>query len=139
MIPADKIFENQYTRGSEFNDSTGKDYQGYYCVVTGNKYYTGKTYDSKSKPLSPVLIVTPQSNPVSLPPQNTSTRYFLKKTNEFPISIKEIDEPTYNIYKDNFFYQSVAVVVPGNDFDASDKALDEADKKMPGLKTFLSV
>ena len=139
MIPADKILENQYTKGNEFVDGTGKYYQGYYCVVTGTKYYTGKTYNNKSQPLSPVVMMQPASLPVSLPPQNTATRYFLKKTNEFPISIKEVDEPTYNTYKDNFFYQSVAVVVPGNDFDASDKALDEADKKMPGLKIFLSV
>jgi hypothetical protein len=139
MIPADKILENQYTRGNEFIDSTGKDYRGYYCIVTGNKYYTGKVYDNNSKPLSPVLITTPPAKPTSLPPQNTFTRYFLKKTNEFPMSIKEVDEPTYIAYKDNFFYQSVAVAVPGSDFGASNKALDEAETQMPGLKIFLSV
>ena len=101
MIPADKILENQYTKGNEYVDSTGKYYQGYYCVVLGSKYYTGKTYTTQSRELSKITIAPKATNPTSLPPQNTSTRYFLKKTNVFPVSIKEVDEATYNIYKDN--------------------------------------
>jgi hypothetical protein len=87
MIPADKILENQYTKGNEFTDSTGKDYQGYYCVVTGNKYYTGKTYNSNSKLLSPVILNPSLPLPISLPPQNTPTRYFLKKINYYGYSL----------------------------------------------------
>jgi hypothetical protein len=45
MIPADKILTNQYTQGNEYIfPKTGKYYQGYYCIVTNTKYYTGKTY-----------------------------------------------------------------------------------------------
>ena len=139
MIPADKILTNQYTRGSEYIDSKGKYYQGYYCVVLSTKYYTGKTYTPQSVELSKVGATQPISIPTSLPPQTTATRYFLKKINQHPIIIKEVDEMTYNIYQGDPFYQLVAVQVPGSDFNINSKALDDADKQMPGLKIFLSV
>jgi hypothetical protein len=137
MIPADKILESQYTRGNEYVDSTGKYYQGYYCVVLGSKYYAGKTYTAQSKELSKVVITPSPQTPTSLPPQNTSTRYFLKKINIFPISIKEVNEQTYNIYINDPLYQSVALV-RGTVFEGSVE-LDKAEAQMPGLKTFLSV
>lgn len=144
MVPSDKILENQYTKGNEFIDSTGKDYQGYYCVVAGNKYYTGKTYNIKSKILSPILITPQLPSPTSLPPQNTSTRYFLKKINEFPISIKEVDELTYNTYKISPLYQSAMIKMLNIDNRVytviiDDESLNQAEAQMPGLKTFLSV
>ena len=139
MIPADKILENQYTRGNEYIDNNGKYYQGYYCVVLSTKYYTGKTYTLQSVELSKIESTQPISIPTSLPPQTTATRYFLKKINQHPIIIKEVDEMTYNIYQGDPFYQLVAVQVPGSDFNMNSKALDDADKQMPGLKIFLSV
>ena len=137
MVPVDKILENQYTRGNEYIDSTGKYYQGYYCVVLDSKYYTGKTYTAQSKELSKVTIAPKVTNPTSLPPQNTSTRYFLKKIKVFPISIKEVNEQTFNIYINDPLYQSVALI-RGTVFKGSAE-LDQAEAKMPGLKTFLSV
>jgi hypothetical protein len=140
MIPADKILTNQYTRGNEFIvASTREHYQGYYCIVLSTKYYTGKTYTDQSKQLLKYIPNAVPSNPTSLPPQTTATRYFLKKINQHPIIIKEIDEMTYNIYQGDPFYQLVAVQVPGSDFNINSKALDDADKQMPGLKIFLSV
>jgi hypothetical protein len=136
MIPADKILENQYTKGNEYIDSTGKYYQGYYCVVLGSKYYAGKTFTPQSKELSKVTIAPKATNPTSLPPQNTTTRYFLKKINVFPISIKEVNEQTYNTYINDPLYQSV-ILVRGTVFEGSPE-LDQAEAQMPGLKAFLS-
>jgi hypothetical protein len=130
MIPADKILPNQYTRGNEYVlVSTGEYYQGYYCVVTDTKYYTGKTYDNKSKELSKVTLISKKPLPTSLPPQSTSIRYFIKKINVFPTIIKEVSEQTYSSYKNDPFYQTIAIV--------SDENLDRAEAQMPGIKTFL--
>ena len=80
MIPADKILENQYTKGNEFVSlTTGKYYQGYYCIILDNKYYEGKTYNSQSKQLKKIDPISVASLPVSLPPQSTPTRYFIRK------------------------------------------------------------
>jgi hypothetical protein len=130
MIPADKILTNQYTRGNEYVlVSTGKYYQGYYCVVTDTKYYTGKTYDNQSKELLKSVLIPKKPNPPSLPPQSTSIRYFIKKINVFPIIIKEVSEQTYSSYLNDPFYQTIAI--------GSNENLDQAEVKMPGIKTFL--
>lgn len=137
MIPADKILENQYTRGNEYIDnSTGKYYQGYYCVVLDSKYYTGKTYNIQSKELLKVVATPAPQTPTSLPPQTGALkRYFLRKINVFPISIKEVNEQTYNNYNNDPLYQS-AVLIAGTIFKGSAE-LDKAEAQMPGLKTFL--
>jgi hypothetical protein len=130
MIPADKILTNQYTRGNEYIlKSTREYYQGYYCVVTDTKYYTGKTYDIRSKELLKVTLIPNQTNPISLPPQSTPIRYFIKKINIFPTIIKEVSEQTYSSYLNDPFYQTIAI--------RSDENLDQAEIQMPGIKTFL--
>lgn len=138
MIPADKILENQYTKGNEFVSlTTGKYYQGYYCIILDNKYYEGKTYNSQSKQLKKVDPTPVASPPVSLPPQKTPTRYFLKKINIFPVVIKEVDEQTYNSLINNVYYQR-ATVETEMVFRNSPE-LDKAERQMSGLKAFLSV
>jgi hypothetical protein len=138
MIPADKILESQYTRGNEFVSlTTGKYYQGYYCIISGNKYYEGKTYNSQSKQLKKVEPTPVTAAPVSLPPQKTATRYFIKKVNIFPAVIKEVDEQTYNILVNDAYYQK-ATVEGGMVFRNSPE-LDKAEAQMSGLKAFLSV
>jgi hypothetical protein len=80
MIPADKILENQYTKGNEYIDSTtGKYYQGYYCVVLGSKYYTGKTYTTQSKELSKVTIAPKSQTPHLYHHKTHQQDIFLKK------------------------------------------------------------
>ena len=97
MIPADKILTNQYTQGNEYVfPKTGKYYQGYYCVVTNTKYYTGKTYTNQSEELFKFEVAPSPTGPTSLPPQSTPTRYFIRKTNISPITIKEVSENTYS-------------------------------------------
>jgi len=137
MIPADKILTNQYTRGNEYIlVSTREYYQGYYCIITDTKYYTGKTYTNQSKELTIPPVLPPLTTPISLPPQNTPIRYFIKKINVFPITIKEVSEQTYDIYLSDPFYQTLILPPFGSDFEFS-RALDRAETQMPGIKAFL--
>jgi hypothetical protein len=71
-------------------------------------------------------------------------RYFAKKINSNPILIKEIDENTFNQLKNDITYQAITLKyytppavgdINENYFDP--KELNEADKKMSGLKLFL--
>lgn len=137
MIPADKIIENQYTKGNEFvYIQTGKYYQGYYCIVSNSKYYTGKTYTSQSQELSKTQVNSDTTSITSLPPQQNSTRYFIKKTTQFPIIIKEVSKQTYDAYQTDPIYQTLSLVTFGSDFDDT-KTLEQAEMQMPGIKAFL--
>ena len=130
MIPADKILENQYTKGNEFVSlTTGKYYQGYYCIILDNKYYEGKTYNSQSKQLKKIDPISVASLPVSLPPQSTPTRYFIRKTNISPITIKEVSENTYGNFINDPLYQ-ITYVGPN-------QSIDQANNQLPGLKIWL--
>ena len=132
MVPADKILENQYTKGNEFVSlTTGKYYQGYYCIILDNKYYEGKTYNSQSKQLKKIDPISVASLPVSLPPQSTPTRYFIRKTNISPITIKEVSENTYGNFINDPLYQ-ITYVGPN-------QSIDQANNQLPGLKVWLSV
>jgi len=134
MVPLDKIQQNQYTRGNEFV-LDGKYYQGYYCIVLENQYYTGKTYTQNSKKLTKVELPPLPSKITSLPPQYGLVRYFLKQINRQPIVIKEVDEKTYNEFLNNPFYEKVSLKT--SDIYLDSVMVEEADKKMVGLKTFL--
>ena len=128
MIPADQILINQYTYGSEFILS-GKSYKGYYCIISNSRFYTGKTYNDQSQELSKLSLNPPLTNPTALPPQNTSTRYFIRKVNIFPITIKEVNEQTYNEYTNDPFYQLT--------FIGPNQTIEQADTQIPGLKIWL--
>ena len=129
MIPADKILENQYTYGNDYTFQNGNYYKGYYCIITDTKYYTGKTYNDQSKELFKVQTSQPTQNPTSLPPQNTSVRYFIRKTNILPITIKEVNEDTYSACLNNPFYQTT--------FIGNNQTIDQANTQLPGLKIWL--
>jgi hypothetical protein len=130
MIPADKILTNQYTQGNEYIfPKTGKYYQGYYCVVTDTKYYTGKTYTNQSEELFKFEVTTSPTGPTSLPPQSTPTRYFIRKTNISPITIKEVSENTYSNFINDPLYQ-ITYVGPN-------QSIDQANNQLPGLKIWL--
>ena len=136
MIPADKILENQYTTGNEFISlSTGKYYQGYYCIVLGSKYYEGKTYTIPLKELKKANSTFIPPPPVSLPPQPL-TRYFIKKLNVFPIVIKEVNKQTYENFVNDLFYQTA--IIDGEMIFRDSPELNKAEAQMSGLKAFLS-
>jgi hypothetical protein len=130
MIPADKILTKQYTQGNEFiSTKTGKYYQGYYCIVADIKYYTGKTYTNQSKELFKSEMIPSPKGPTSLPPQSTPTRYFIRKTNISPITIKEVSENTYSNFINDPLYQ-ITYVGPN-------QSIDQANNQLPGLKIWL--
>lgn len=138
VIPSNNILNDQYTRGGEFYfKSTGNSYQGFYCVIQDNKYYTGKTYTKLSKELVKIPPVNPTGSiPTSVPPTKNvdNIRYFVRKVNVFPIAIKEVSKETYDKTID-LFYNKLSI--KGMDVYSGSKMLDEAEKKMPGLKAFL--
>jgi len=140
VVPKNIITEDQYTRGGElFKLNTGEPYQGFYCII-GNKYYTGKTYLSTS-----VELIKRQPNSIANPPasfkginstNNTfGKRYFAKKLNVNPLLIREINVETYSKLNKDPLYQTV--VLDGTQIFSGSKILDEAEKKMVGIKAFL--
>lgn len=155
-IPKNKIQTGKYTSGGEFyTKSTQIPYQGYYYIFN-NLFFAGKEYDPKALEIikleqtnsllfrastfifSKISGLTSQSlkSPkiTSLQPnlenKLTETRYFCKQINIYPIIIKETDEKTYNALQGNPLYQTT--------FLNKNQNLEQADKQMPGLKTFLT-
>ena len=80
------------------------------------------------KKIDPISVA---SLPVSLPPQSTPTRYFIRKTNISPITIKEVSENTYGNFINDPLYQ-ITYVGPN-------QSIDQANNQLPGLKVWLSV
>ena len=154
-VPKNKIKEGKYTSGGEFMDvSTNTPYKGYYYEMNGAQY-AGKTFDPKATKLSPIkdqnklfnsastaifsLIsgITSQaisSASVSGKPVNTSdkpsvVRYYAKKMNVQPIAIREVDENTFKSLQTDPLYQTT--------FVGNNQNVDQAEKQMPGIKSFL--
>ena len=65
------------------------------------------------------------------------TRYFAKKINSNPILIKEINKEEYDNLVKNPLYQVVSIFYPKGDYVTDPSILDEAELKMPGIKSFL--
>jgi hypothetical protein len=139
IVPLSSILTDQYTRGGEFIiKNINKPYQGYYCIIQNNKYYTEKTYTSLSKEL---VKLSPQSTteikPNSIIPSKNvnDVRYFIKKINVSPILIKEINKNTYDNLNDPFY---IKVSIDGSQIYSGSQELNRAEIKMLGLKSFLS-
>jgi hypothetical protein len=158
-VPANLIKTN-YTAGKEYMYlSSYKEYQGYYYEMN-NKFYVGKTYNSNSKELVKIelrninTLLTQASTYVyglvsgikssqlsspkfiSIPKTDLDTdtegdeTYYAKKLNNNPILIKQISKKTFDELKQDPFHQVISLKP-----DRSN--LDQADKQMPGLKSFL--
>ncbi len=140
IIPLNSIVPDQYTLGGEFIlNSTGEPYQGFYCIIQGNKFYTGKTYTELSKKIVKVnSLENTTKNDAGIPPTKNIEiiRYFIKKVNVFPILIREVDKNTFDNFINNSFY--ITLSIPGSQVYSGSIILDEADRKMTGLKIFLS-
>lgn len=106
-IPKSKILENQYTNGTGIGNNLTLRYAvskipyfGYYNIINGNRYYTGKTYTSSSKILEKYNIVQTASSAIATAGsvatlkgslnQIESIRYFYKDLTNSNILIKEI-------------------------------------------------
>ena len=159
-IPSN-IIEIKYTPGKEFVFSLNyKFYQGYYYELNG-KTFAGKEFNADAPEL-----VRSNNNNVNTLLTNSKTyiygflskvklnnvspssiiskgnisggmRYFSKKNNTNPILIREITEETFKQYQNDPFYQVISIEFPEGGYFGNQKSLDEAEKKMPGIKTFI--
>lgn len=149
QIPKSRILENQYTNGTGIGKNLALrfvrskiPYIGFYVVINGNKYFTGRAYDDKSRPLEKYNIlsaafslvaaagsIVTKANSLS---SKDVIRYFYKDLTVKDISIKEIDKDAYNKLAGTLSpnYQVIS-------YNSATQSLDEVDKQMPGLRTFL--
>ena len=155
------IIEIKYTPGNDFVFSLNyKYYQGYYYELNG-KTFAGKEFNADAPEL-----VRSNNNNVNTLLTNSKTyiygflskvklnnvspssiiskgnisggmRYFSKKNNTNPILIREITEETFKQYQNDPFYQVISIEFPEGGYFGNQKSLDEAEKKMPGIKTFI--
>jgi hypothetical protein len=160
-IPQNIIVESKYTQGNEYMFiDTNREYQGYYYEING-KTFAGKDFDIYSPELQKItpLNINPFLNKAasyvygllsnnnnfrlpmfnSLPKNNNPFTdqsdeeiYYIKKINEIPIKIKQVDKDTYNQIVSNSFYQTIIL-------KANYSNIDQAEQQMPGLKAFLGV
>lgn len=151
-IPQNRIVENQYTNGTGIGKNLALrfarskvPYIGSYTIINGTKYFSGKTYTEKSKPLERYNIlqaaagaiaiagsVATQANSL-LGPKATQTRYFYKDLTSKDILIKEIDKDAYNKLqgKDPMTSQVIS-------FNPTTQTLEDVNKQMSGLREFLA-
>lgn len=156
-IPQNQI-TYKYTAGNEYMfESTYRVYQGYYYELNGKKY-AGKEFNSNAPILIPILksktgspinsllmkastyvygkvsgVKINNNKPNSYIYQyNSETRYFSYQITNG--SIREINEETFNIFKTDPLYKVISLSFK-KDFDPVE--LDNAEKSIPGLKTFL--
>ena len=151
QIPKNKIVEDQYTNGTGIKKNltlrfvkSKIPYVGFYCIVNGSKYFSGKTYTESSRPLEKYNLFQAAAGAVAaagtiatkagslLDPKNKTLRYFYKDLTNQNILIKEIDQKAYNelASKNDSSFQVLA-------YDSEVQTLDEANQQMPGLREFL--
>jgi len=153
-IPQNQI-KYQYTAGKEYMlESNYREYQGYYYELKG-KTFAGKEFNSNA----PVLIKINSSNVntlltnastyayarisgikinTSTPPSfiyryESDTRYFIYNVSKK--IIKEISKETFDIFQSNPLYISVELNFTTG---FNDQELNEAEKKIPGIKEFVN-
>lgn len=150
-IPKSKITENQYTNGTGIGKNitlrftiSKIPYVGFYNIVNGTKYFTGRTYTDKSKSLERYNLIATASSLVAsagsvvkladnLSSSDNTIRYFYKDLTASPnILIKEINRDTYAKLNGapSMTYQVIS-------YNPRTQTLDELDKQMPGLKIFV--
>ncbi len=152
-IPKSRILENQYTNGTGIGNNVTLrfiaskiPYVGFYNVINGTKYSTGKTFTETSKPLEKYNLLSTAFSTIATAGSiattanslfNTSkftsqTRYFYKNLGTTDINIKEIDQKAYNqlANQPSSNYQIIS-------FDPTTQTVDEVNQQMPGLKAFL--
>jgi hypothetical protein len=150
QIPKNRIKENQYTNGTGIGNNLSLrftvskvPYVGFYNIVNGNKYFTGKVYDTNSKPLEKYNIIKTLPSAIAAAGSiatganlNTSIRnirYFYKDLTSSNINIKEINQSSFNQLSGNssMIYQVIS-------YNPNTQDLVEINKQMPGLLAFLT-
>ena len=145
-IPKSRIIENQYTDGTSVGNNitlrfptTKIPYVGFYTIINGAKYYSGKSYTENSKlleqyttPINSSTIVSSGSVPLNIINQKEGIRYFYKDLTSSSILIKEIDRNAYNQLT-NKFTNTYQVIL----YNSNIQTLEDVNKQMPGLAAFL--
>jgi len=152
-IPKSRIQESLYTNSTSIGSnialryiSDKKPYIGFYNIINGNKYSTGKTFDDNSKSLETYDLTSTIPSTVaaagSIPTlrnsltnstnSSASTRYFYKDLSTSNINIREINNSSYNelANKPSSNYQVIA-------YNPNTQTLDEVNNQMSGLTAFL--
>ncbi len=153
-VPANTI-EIKYTSGDEFVFLFNyKFYQGYYYEFN-DKFFAGKEFDINAPELIRSKgreVNTALTNPKTfiygslskVKPSNKRPASFIYKYesdvryftyNASTNIIREISKITYDEFKDNPYYISVVLNYKGG---FNDIELNEAEKKIPGIKTFVN-
>jgi hypothetical protein len=164
-IPKNQIKENLYTSGNEFITMNNKSYSGYYFIANG-RYFIGKIFNLTADEIKPISheesikintinnlpnnlsdiikskIVSSSNTPAnisSIPPNSSSGnfRYFYKQVNQFPILIKEINQDTFNVIRNNPLYETL--IISSNSIYLNSPILEEAEKTFIGIKSFLNL
>jgi hypothetical protein len=145
-IPQSRILDNQYTNGTGINSNiflrfpnSKIPYIGFYNIVNGIKYFSGKVYNDESKPLEKYnLLEDINKDTIKSVPfiggtiNSNKIRYFYKDLSLPDILIKEIDQKTYNNLNGTISgnYQVIS-------FNSNSQNLEDVNKQMIGLKAFL--
>lgn len=157
-VPSNQIVESKYTAGGEFREVISlKDYKGYYYELN-NKYFVGETFDINAPELEQVRLKGPnpflsnlssfvygaiaplaanaimnKANPSShIYQYDNNKRYYSYSVKEK--IIKEINKENFDAIQSNTLYITVSLSYEGG-FNTIE--LDEAEKKIPGIKTFV--
>lgn len=151
QIPKNKIVEDQYTNGTGIRGNltlrfirSKIPYIGFYNIINGNKYFSGKTYTESSKPLEKYNLFQAAAGAIAgagavatkanslLDPQTKKIRYFYKDLTSSSILIKEINQKAYNelASKNSRDYQVIS-------YDSETQTLEEVNQQMSGLREFL--
>jgi hypothetical protein len=160
-IPKSRIVESQYTNGTGIGKnltlrfvSSKTPYIGFYNIVNGNKYSTGKIFDENSKALEKynilstvdstaskvaalgsVPLVAGAFQKIQSATQGSSAsanRYFYKDLSSPDILIKEVDKSAYDKLtgQPSGNYQVIS-------YNSDNQNLLDVNKQMPGLAAFL--
>jgi hypothetical protein len=157
-VPSNQVVESKYTIGGEFKEVISlKDYKGYYYEFN-SKYFVGETFDVNALELIPTrlrepnplltnltsftysAIATTAANAIMNKIKPTShvfqydstTRYYSYSIKEK--IIKEINKENFDAIQSNILYTTVSLSYNGG---FNNIELDEAEKKIPGIKTFV--
>jgi hypothetical protein len=150
-IPQNRIVENQYTNGTGIGKNLALrfvrskvPYIGFYSIINGTRYFSGKSYTEKSKPLERYNIIeaavgaiatagsiATQANSL-LGSRSAQTRYFYKDLTSPNILIKEIDKKAYDILQGKAPMTSQVI-----SYNPNIQSLEDTNKQMPGLREFL--
>jgi hypothetical protein len=154
-VPSNTI-EVKYTEGREFVYLFNyKFYQGYYYIFN-DRFFAGKEFNinapelvradsadintALTRPTTYLYGALSRISPNDKKPSSiiykydSNVRYFLANVTNKPLVIKEINKKTYDQFLNNPYYVSVALSYDGG---FNNIELDEAEKQIPGIKTFI--